>query len=230
MDYSVVLLAAGSGSRMKLGYNKMFIELHSKPIVTLSMSHFYNDFSCKEIIVVVNEQEVNLIHDLLLDHQLFDSRCKITIGGRERQFSVNNGLKLVNHDIVLIHDAARPFINQQLIKQLVLEADQYGCVIPGVKVKDTIKVIQNGMVQQTLNRSSLIAVQTPQACKTQLLKEAHQLALTQDYLGTDDASLIEYFNLSTVKVMEGNYDNIKITTQEDIDIAKNIYPHYFEKE
>jgi 2-C-methyl-D-erythritol 4-phosphate cytidylyltransferase len=230
MDYSVVLLAAGSGSRMKLGYNKMFLEIKDQPIIVLSISKFFNDPFCKEIIIVVNEVETDIIRDLLQTNQLLDSRCTITVGGSERQFSVNNGLNHVHQAMVLIHDAARPFITPELIHKLLNETKTIGCAIPAVKVKDTIKVVHNGFIEQTLKRETLVAVQTPQACQTCFLKEAHRLAMENQFIGTDDASLIEHYHLSQVKVIDGSYDNIKITTQEDIALADQLYIKYYEKE
>lgn len=227
MNYSVILLAAGRGKRMNLGYNKLLFSLEGKPIVALSAKHFFQDPHCTEIIYVTNSDEQVTMKNLLEEHQVFDTRCKLISGGDERQYSVYNGLKHVQNEIVLVHDAARPFITKNLITSLISDANTHGCAIPGVKVKDTIKIVKDELVDKTLNRNLLFSVQTPQACLTGILKKAHQLAKDDQLLGTDEAMLIEHFQLSSVKITEGSYENIKLTTKDDLLIANQLYKKYF---
>ncbi|MDF2700393.1 MAG: ispD [Haloplasmataceae bacterium] len=230
MNYSVIILAAGSGTRMNLGYNKMLLPIQKHPLITLTSKIFFQDKNCTQIIFVTNKNEVTTIKEILKKAELIDERCLFTLGGSERQFSVYNGLEHVKNDIVLVHDGARPFINQHLIDSLKMNAIEYGCAVPGVKVKDTIKIVNDGFIKETISRHLLVAVQTPQACLTSLLKTVHTKAKNEDYLGTDEASLIEKYSEIKVKVVEGNYDNLKITTQEDIIYADKIYNKYFKED
>ncbi len=227
MKYTAIVLAAGNGSRMKLGYNKMFYTLNNKPIILLSMQKFLNDLNCTQLIIVVNEKEQDSIRFLLTKFNALNDKCIIVNGSSERQKSVYNGLKEVNNEIVLIHDGARPFITKTLIQSLVEEAKKYGCAIPGVKVKDTIKYVENDFITKTIPREFLYAVQTPQACETKSLKIAQEQAKKEGYLATDEASLIEKYMDFPVKIVESSYENIKITTQDDLIFAEKLYNKYF---
>ncbi len=222
MKYSAIVLAAGSSSRMNLGYNKILVEINDKPLITLSVKVFVNDPNCSELIIVVHNDEINTITSILSQYQLLHKKCKIVAGGSERQYSVYNGLQSIKNNIVLVHDGARPFITNKLIETLVTTTNSYDCVIPGVKVKDTIKLVKNNIIMSTLPRENLYAVQTPQACITNLLKHAHDLALKDHYLGTDEASLMEKYLQTKIKIIDSSYNNIKITTREDIIIADAI--------
>lgn len=223
MKYSAILLAAGSGSRMELGYNKILVKIREKPLITLSMKTFLEDVNCTELIIVVNNNDINIIKDLI---QVND-KCKIVSGSYERQYSVYNGLKHATNEIILVHDGARPFITSTLIKKLVERAKIDGCSIPGVKVKDTIKKVVNDFVQETIPRENLYHIQTPQACKLTLIKDVHEQALKDNYLGTDEASLIEKYTNTKVSIIESSYDNIKITTKDDLLLADILYDEYF---
>lgn len=226
MSYAAIILAAGSGTRMNLGYNKMLLRIKDQPLISLSIKPFLKDENCTELIIVINETDVEVISKLL-EKEITNKQYKIVTGSYERQYSVYNGLQAVTKELVLVHDGARPFITNTLITELVNNAKEYGCAIPGVKVKDTIKVIEDETVKETLPREILVAVQTPQACLTDLLKSAHEKAKEEDYLGTDEASLIEKYTNAKVKVVLSSYENIKITTQEDLYYAEKLYDKYF---
>ena len=142
-------------------------------------------------------------------------------GGEERQQSVYNGIKHVDTDIVLVHDGARPFIHEELIHQLTEATLLHAGAVVAVPVKDTIKRVQDQSVVETMERSSLWAVQTPQAFRLSILLKAHQEAENDQFLGTDDASLLERIGQQVV-IIEGDYDNIKITTPEDLYFAEAI--------
>ncbi|HEY8364657.1 MAG TPA: 2-C-methyl-D-erythritol 4-phosphate cytidylyltransferase [Haloplasmataceae bacterium] len=227
MNYSALVLAAGNGKRMNLGFNKMLLSIHDKPLITLALQNFIYDDDCTELIIVINKLDEEMIIKILHEHNLFNNKCNIVCGSYERQLSVYNGLKHVTNDLVLVHDGARPFITIELIKSLVREAYKYDCAIPGVKVKDTIKYVEEEFIINTISRHNLYAVQTPQACKTKLLLQAHELALQDNFIGTDEASLLEKYLSVKVKLVESNYDNIKITTKEDILLANLLYNKYF---
>lgn len=221
MDYSVVIPAAGQGKRMNAGRNKIFIELDSAPVIVHTLRVFDRDPWCKEIILAANESEQPQFTELLRKHAI-EKRVAFAEGGTERQNSVFSGLKQVNGaNIVLIHDGARPFITQSVIHKLVEEADKMGAAIVAVPVKDTVKKVKNGNVFETVERSELWAVQTPQAFSVELIMKAHEQAEEDGFTGTDDASLVERLN-QPVAVIEGDYQNIKLTTPEDLIFAEAI--------
>ena len=224
MFYDVIVLAAGMGKRMQAGKNKVFIELDHVPIIIRTLQVFAQDSYCKNIILPINSTD-QLLFEQLLEQYPFDKPVKIVMGGKERQNSVYNGLNHVSssdEEIVLIHDGARPFITQELIHSLVLRAKEMGSAIPAVPVKDTVKRVKDGQVIETVERSSLWAVHTPQAFRVSTLKKAHKQADETGYLGTDDASLVEALG-EDVYMVEDHYLNIKITTPEDLFFAEAIY-------
>ncbi len=220
MNYQVIVLAAGQGKRMKAGKNKQFIDLEGKPVIIHTLSVFETDPWCKEIKLVINEKEKDIFKELL-DQYPIQKIKEIVIGGVERQDSVYNGLtSLKSAEIVLVHDGARPFISREVIHNLVETASKEGAAIVGVPVKDTIKrVSREGVVEETVERSSLWSIQTPQAFRYPILKEAHEIAKTENYLGTDEASLVERIQVP-VHIVEGEYENFKLTTPEDLLLAK----------
>ncbi|MFS0865314.1 2-C-methyl-D-erythritol 4-phosphate cytidylyltransferase [Fredinandcohnia sp. 179-A 10B2 NHS] len=222
MNYQVVIPAAGSGKRMNAGKNKQFIKLQSIPVIIHTLKVFEQDHLCTGIILVINKDEQQEFESLLNEYQL-QKVIALVHGGSERQHSVYNGLQEVtNATIVLVHDGARPFLKIDLIHKLVNAAEAQGAAILAVPVKDTIKRASSDLiVNETVERSGLWAVQTPQAFHVSILKEAHELARQNDYLGTDEASLVERIP-KNVTIVEGDYLNIKLTTQDDLLFAEAI--------
>ncbi|MED3601878.1 2-C-methyl-D-erythritol 4-phosphate cytidylyltransferase [Bacillus subtilis] len=222
MSYDVVIPAAGQGKRMKAGRNKLFIELKGDPVIIHTLRVFESHRQCDKIILVINEQEREHFQHLLSDYP-FQTSIELVAGGEERQHSVYKGLKAVKQEkIVLVHDGARPFIKHEQIDELIAEAEQTGAAILAVPVKDTIKRVQDLQVSETIERSSLWAVQTPQAFRLSLLMKAHAEAERKGFLGTDDASLVEQMEGGSVRVVEGSYTNIKLTTPDDLTSAEAI--------
>ena len=220
---SVVIVSAGRGSRMKADINKQFLKLQNKEVIAHTIDKFYNNENIGEIIVVVREDEAEFFKINIIEKYGYKN-IKIAFGGSERQDSVYNGLKMVDENckIVLIHDGARPFVNNETIDSAIESAKENKCVIVGVPVKDTIKVIdENNNVCDTPDRSTLWSIQTPQVFDYSLIMKAHEKAREDNYYGTDDSMLMEYFG-QTVKVVEGSYNNIKITTPEDLKIGEEI--------
>jgi 2-C-methyl-D-erythritol 4-phosphate cytidylyltransferase len=221
MFYEVVIPAAGQGKRMGAGQNKQFIELQSIPVIIHTLRVFDHDPWCKSIILVINEKEKEQF-ERLLRHYRIQKVAAMVNGGEERQHSVYNGLLAVKDaDIVLIHDGARPFVTKSLIHRLVESVQQCGAAIAAVPVKDTIKRVKDFVVTETVERSSLWSVQTPQAFRRSLVLQAHEQAKKAGYIGTDDASLVERMG-HHVKIVEGDYQNIKLTTPEDLIFAEAI--------
>ncbi|AEV17423.1 2-C-methyl-D-erythritol 4-phosphate cytidylyltransferase [Geobacillus sp. G4] len=221
MNYEAIVLAAGRGKRMNAGMNKQFLELGGEPLIVRTLNVFERDERCTRIVLVVNPAERSRFEQLLARFRI-QKVAALTDGGEERQHSVYNGLQaLAGEEIVLIHDGARPFVRVHHLHELVNAAVQYGAAIPAVRVKDTIKKANGLFVEQTIDRSSLWAVQTPQAFRLSLIMEAHEAAKQAGYLGTDDASLVERIG-KPVKIIEGDYRNIKLTTPEDLLFAEAI--------
>ena len=219
----VVIVAAGTGSRMNMGINKQFIKLEGKEIIAYTIEKFYNNSNIEDIVVVVKEDESEFFKKEILDKYNFKN-VRIAYGGKERQDSVYNGLKLLDEkcDVVLIHDGARPFVSDKIIDKSIEEAKEHKAIVVGVPVKDTIKVIDNDKnIVDTPNRSVLWAVQTPQTFDYNILIDAYKDAFKNKFYGTDDAMLVERIGYK-VKMLEGSYNNIKITTQEDLNIGSQI--------
>ena len=219
----VVIVAAGTGSRMNMGINKQFIKLEGKEIIAYTIEKFYNNSNIEDIVVVVKEDESEFFKKEILDKYNFKN-VKIAYGGKERQDSVYNGLKLLDEkcDVVLIHDGARPFVSDKIIDKSIGEAKEHKAIVVGVPVKDTIKVIDNDKnIVDTPNRSVLWAVQTPQTFDYNILIDAYKDAFKNKFYGTDDAMLVERIGYK-VKMLEGSYNNIKMTTQEDLNIGSQI--------
>ena len=219
----VVIVAAGTGTRMNMGINKQFIKLEGKEIIYYTIEKFYRNENIEDIVVVVKEEEAEFFRKKILDKYNFKN-IKIAYGGKERQDSVYNGLKSLdkNCDIVLIHDGARPFVSDKIINKSIEEAKENKAVVVGVPVKDTIKVIDNNNnIVDTPNRSLLWAVQTPQTFDYNLLIKSYEDAFKDNFYGTDDAMLVERIGYK-VKMVEGSYNNIKITTQEDLNLGNQI--------
>jgi 2-C-methyl-D-erythritol 4-phosphate cytidylyltransferase len=223
MKYKVIIPAAGQGKRMQAGKNKQFILLGTLPVIIHTLAVFEQDEDCSEIILVINENETETFKMLLKDHHIQKVK-QLVQGGEERQHSVYNGLRRIVDsytELVLVHDGARPFITIEKIRLLVKEASQTGAAILAVPVKDTIKRVVKGLVDETVERSSLWAVQTPQAFRVQVLIDAYEEAFKTGFVGTDDASLVEQLD-RPVSVVTGEYDNIKLTTPEDLIYGESI--------
>ena len=211
MNYSAIVLCAGKGSRSGLTYNKMLYRFKNKTVYEMSMEIFLNDERCKQIVVVTKEEELD-------DLKKFISSKKIdyVFGGKERQDSVYNGLQVVKEDYVLIHDGARPYLKKENIDDILECLNKNDACLLVVPVKDTIKVCIDGNIVKTLPREQLVQAQTPQAFKTELIKRCYQKGKDKNYIATDDASLVEYFENIEVKAVLGSYSNIKITTPDDL--------------
>jgi 2-C-methyl-D-erythritol 4-phosphate cytidylyltransferase len=219
----VIVCAAGQGKRMGLGRNKQFLELHGKPLLIHTLQQWEKSSGIMEITVVVGQGEVEKVRKLIHKEQ-WNKNYTVVVGGNERQESVYQGLLSLatdpHPDIVLIHDGARPFFELQEIEELIEKARVHGAAVLAVPMKDTIKRVTNeGQIEETLDRSKLWAIQTPQAFTYSLILQAHQWATDEGVLATDDASLVEKLN-KPVYIVQGSYNNIKLTTPEDIDLAE----------
>lgn len=224
MDYELVLLAAGQSRRMAASTNKILLRLLDRPVIEYSLATFLQDKNCTHIVLVVEKSEQQLL-ETFIEESGFSQTTPITIvvGGKERQDSVYNGLEALKGKagFVLIHDGARPLIESKRIHLLVSKTVTTGAAIIAVPVKDTIKCVQHQFVEKTIPREALWQVQTPQGFSIETIKKAHQQAKIEGFHGTDDASLVEHYG-GKVAVVTGSYENIKLTTPEDMVIGEAI--------
>jgi len=221
---SAVIVAAGKGSRMKMDINKQYVEIGGVPVLARTIQVFEDCSMVDEIVVVVNEQDIFYCKEHIVDEFGFTKIKKLVSGGATRQNSVYNGILEVSErcDIVLIHDGARPFILEESIIESIYAAQEYGASCVAVPVKDTIKIADSeGFVERTLDRSLLWSIQTPQTFRLELIMQAHKKAAESGFIGTDDAVLVERLG-HRLKLVMGSYDNIKITTREDLALAEAI--------
>ncbi|MCO7127475.1 2-C-methyl-D-erythritol 4-phosphate cytidylyltransferase [Sporolactobacillus shoreicorticis] len=221
MNYQVVVLAAGQGRRMGAGENKVLLRLDGCPVIIHTLRVFENDPSCSGIVLVTQEDEQDQFRMLVEDYHITKVRA-FADGGKERQESVYLGLSVLtmaSDAIVLIHDGARPFITRKHIAKVTEAAAEHGAALLAVPVKDTIKKAAGFRVEKTLERRSLWAAQTPQAFRLSVIREAHRESIEAHFMGTDDVSLVERMGLP-VRIVEGSYRNIKLTTPEDLVIAQ----------
>ncbi|HSI67499.1 MAG TPA: 2-C-methyl-D-erythritol 4-phosphate cytidylyltransferase [Planococcus sp. (in: firmicutes)] len=221
MNYTVVLPAAGSGKRMKADKNKLLLELFDKPIFVYTLEVFQQDENCEAIWLAVKEEERPIIESYVKEYGI--SKVKgYASGGLERQDSVRACLEAIPPcSVVLVHDAARPFVSPAVIKRLVETAKVSGAAIAGVRVKDTIKKAENGVITETVERDQLWMIQTPQAFAYPLILEAARSAKEEKFLGTDEAMLVERLN-RRVDIVESTYENVKMTTPDDLIYGKAI--------
>ena len=219
---SVIIVAAGSGKRMNMDINKQFIKLNKKEIIAHTIDVFYKNKNIDEIIVCIKKEEEEIFKDKIINKYSFKN-IKIAYGGKERQDSIYNGLKCLDDkcDIVLIHDGARPFVDDRIINESIKVAREKKAVVVGTPVKDTIKVVCDGIINDTPNRVNLWAAQTPQVFEYKLITRAYEEAYENNYYGTDDSMLVENIGQEVTMIM-GSYDNIKITSPEDISIGEQI--------
>ena len=219
-----IVLAGGAGKRMGAATNKQFLLLDNRPILVHSLQVFEDCRPVDGVYLVVNKRDLPLIQEEVLEAYKFNKIVKLVIGGRLRQDSVRNGLEAIDEpcDVVVVHDAARPFVSPAFVEKTISLMEMFDAIIPALPVKDTIKAIsKEGFVSKTLERDSLWHVQTPQTFKYDLIIRAYREGVAKKLLGYDDASFVESLG-KRVKVIEGSPYNIKITTPEDLIIAKGI--------
>ncbi len=217
MDIHVVIPAAGSGKRF--GGKKQFLSLWGKPVLLHSLERFEASPLVKGIVVATSEDEIGFVEECVRKAGLRKVTAVIA-GGRERQDSVRLGFeKIPPCDVVLVHDAARPFVTAEMIERLVAAATEVGAAVVGIPVKDTLKREENGRVTETVDRGHVWSIQTPQAVRYDIFQKAIDVAARENFLGTDEAMLVEKAGFP-VKIVMGSPYNFKITAPEDLAIAE----------
>lgn len=222
MKTVAIIPAGGAGRRLKAGTAKQYLKLNELPVLVHSLKALDKAAEVNEIILVVPERDVKFVREEVIIKNDIKKVAKIIAGGDERQDSVRNGLTAVdgNCDIVLVHDGVRPFVTGEMISRVVEVAREFQAAVIGVPAKDTIKeTLDNDFVVKTVPRRNLWITQTPQAFQFAILQKAYEAAYRDKFYGTDDASLVERIGVP-VKMVAGSYENIKITTPDDLIIAE----------
>ena len=220
---TAIVLAAGQGKRMGTKVQKQYLEIDGKPVLYYSLNAFEQSAIIDEIILVVGENQAEYCQNEIISKYGISKVKKIVQGGAERYNSVWNGLQEVDDSsYVFIHDGARPFITEEILNRAYKDVEKCKACVIGMPVKDTIKVAdREGFVDETPERSLVWMIQTPQVFESSLVKKAYALLMEKDNIQvTDDAMVVEQMLGCKVKLTLGSYENIKITTPEDLDIAE----------
>ncbi len=217
MTKSIIITAGGIGKRMNSVVPKQFIKLNGLPILMHTINQFYKYDNAIQIIVVLPKNHIADWHQLVEKHH-FKINHQIVEGGKQRFYSIKNGLKMANGEFIGIHDGVRPFVSIDVINNCFKSLHHYQAVIPVIDLKESIRQI-NGNTSNSINRNLFKIVQTPQCFKKNII----QLAYQQNYcdLFTDDASVVEQLNVP-IHIIKGNDENIKITTPFDLKIAETM--------
>ena len=212
---SVIIAAGGKGRRMGADKNKVFLDLNGKEILAHTISAFEKNENTDEIIIVTADEDIKTVENIIC-REGFKKITAVTEGGIERQDSVYNGLICAKGEYVVIHVGARCLITDENITAVINDAKKYGAASLGVKVKDTLKTVdENGMIISTVDREKTVHIQTPQVFLREEIMDLHKKIKENGIAVTDDCSVFEHFG-KKVYVTEGSYDNIKLTTPEDI--------------
>lgn len=228
-NVSVIIPAAGTGTRMGSGVPKPFLKLNGISILRHTLSRFNKPDVILEVIIAVSPEWVDAVRQIVEESNL-NVPVNVVHGGSERMYSILNGLKTVSQEaeFVAIHDAVRPFFSDDLFEELIIKVRKSGAVIPGVPVTDTIKIIDHeSKIVGSPVRNQLRAAQTPQIFNKELITKSYNKAVSDQFIGTDDASIVEYFG-HAVNLINGEADNFKITYPRDIaraeELLKQIQP------
>lgn len=225
---TAILPAAGIGKRMQPVFGqtrKQFIQIHGRPLLCYTLDVFQKSDVITDIVLVCEKEWIGYVGQEIISKYNFDKVKKIIEGGAQRQDSVYNGLRAIDKtDLVMVHDAVRPMATEELIQRSAEACMTHQAVITAVRVKDTIK-LQNPeqFVAETIDRSNLWQVQTPQCFDYALLKQAFEKAYADSFYGTDESMLVERLG-HPVKIIEGDYRNVKITTPDDVALAQLYLP------
>lgn len=225
MKCVALIPAAGQGRRMGTApRSKPYLLLGGKPILAHTLLELEGCALIDEMVLIVEEGEIEHVRRSLLKSFQLHKVGTVVAGGLKRQDSVWEGLKAINDDcgLVMVHDGVRPFISQQILTRCIEEARDCGACIVGVPAKDTVKLVSaEKKVLKTPDRKSVWLVQTPQTFSRAVLVKAYEQAMQEGFYTTDDAALVERLGVP-VKIVEGSYENIKITTQEDLAVGEAI--------
>lgn len=219
MKITALIVAGGQGKRMGAGMNKVFLKLGAKAVLERTAEAFEKNSRIDEIVVVTRQEDIKAAKEIL---KSLKKIAVIAESGAERQQSVYNGLRAASGDIVLIHDGARALISKAEIDAVIDDCVKYGAAALGVKCKDTLKSAdENGFISGTIDRNTSYQIQTPQAFKTAVILNLHEKAEKDGLSVTDDCAIAEHYGIK-IKITEGSYNNIKLTTPEDMAVGEII--------
>lgn len=230
MKTTGIILAGGSGKRMGSKTKKQYMLLKDKPVLFYSLRAFTDSF-INEIVIVAGEDDIDYVKKEIVQKYNFSKVTRIVPGGKERYHSVLNGINASSEcDYIFIHDGARPMVTEDILYRGLEAVIKYDACVIGVPSKDTVKIAdENGMVAATPNRNLVWNIQTPQIFKYDLIKEAYNDIVGREkelrqkgIVITDDAMVLEEYSHHPIKLVEGSYENIKITTMSDIDYVLNL--------
>lgn len=226
---TAIVLAAGQGKRMQSKVQKQYMLLENKPVLYYALKTFQESF-IDHIILVVGKDEQEYCQKEIVNKFDFHKVRVIVEGGKERYHSVANGIQAISweNDIVFIHDGARPFVTEEILQRAYDEVEKSHACVVGMPVKDTVKIVDgNQFVTSTPVRANVWQVQTPQVFDMKLIAASYRKLIENEkellqkgVAITDDAMVVEYFSEIPIRLVEGSYQNIKITTPEDLDVAK----------
>jgi len=224
MAVFALIPAAGMGKRMGASINKQYLLLDGRPILARTLEVFERTPLVDGIFVVIPADEIPFCREQVVERNGFTKVQSIVPGGAERQQSVLNGLRAMegaadDNDVVLIHDGVRPFVTEDILSRATTVARDNDGALVAVPAKDTIKMVENGIITATPPRETLWLAQTPQAFRYGIIRAAHEVADAERFLGTDDAMLVERLGRQ-VRIVVGDYRNVKITTPEDMVLAE----------
>ncbi|CAG0978346.1 2-C-methyl-D-erythritol 4-phosphate cytidylyltransferase [Geobacteraceae bacterium] len=224
MAVFALIPAAGMGKRMEASINKQYLLLDGMPILARTLEVFERSPLVDGIFVVIPADEIPFCSEQVVKRQGLTKVRSIVAGGAERQQSVLNGLRAMegtagDDDVVLIHDGVRPFVTEDILSRATAVARENDGALVAVPAKDTVKMVENGIITATPPRETLWLAQTPQAFRYGIIRAAHEVADAERFLGTDDAMLVERLGRQ-VRIVVGDYRNIKITTPEDMVLAE----------
>uniref|UniRef100_A0A831TY96 2-C-methyl-D-erythritol 4-phosphate cytidylyltransferase n=1 Tax=Geobacter metallireducens TaxID=28232 RepID=A0A831TY96_GEOME len=224
MAVFALIPAAGMGKRMGASINKQYLLLDGMPILARTLEVFERSPLVDGIFVVIPADEIPFCREQVVERHGFKKVRAIVAGGAERQQSVLNGLRAMEgtageDDVVLIHDGVRPFVTEEILDRAAAVAREHDGALVAVPAKDTVKVVENGIITATPPRETLWLAQTPQAFRCGIIRAAHEVADAERFLGTDDAMLVERLGRQ-VRIVLGDYRNVKITTPEDLVLAE----------
>lgn len=220
MKITAVIVAGGKGTRMGGGKNKVFLKILNREVLYYTVSAFENNNRICDIIIVTGKDDIAECARLT-ESLNFKKVKRITEGGETRQHSVMNGLLAADGDIVLIHDGARALVTDNEINSSIDGCISCGAAAAGVKCKDTLKSAENGFIAGTIDRERTYLIQTPQTFHLREIKSMHERAAKEGFEATDDCMIAEHYGIK-IKISEGSYENIKLTTPEDMIIGERI--------
>lgn len=220
---SAIIVAAGEGVRMKGTIRKQYLVLEGIPILARTLMKFNDCSEIEQILLVVPAEDVDFCKANILSLFKHNKPIKLVVGGRERQDSVYHGIVALEKEngVVVVHDGVRPFVTCEKVSMCITAAQQYGAAVLGVPAHDTLKQVDDVGIVKTLERKDVWFAQTPQVFQYRLLREAHEKAKRDAFVGTDDALLVERMG-NTVKMIMGDKLNLKITTPDDLALAKAV--------